>query len=73
MKKQHTGHAAGRRNFLRDVAAAGGATVLTAAFASRLIAGDTGGTADRKGTEPVASRGYHETDHIRDYYRALRT
>ena len=71
-KKQQAAYAAGRRNFLREVAAAGGATVLTVAFASRLIADDTGGTAVRKGAEPVASRGYHETDHIRDYYRTLR-
>jgi hypothetical protein len=72
MQNQNAAYAAGRRKFLRGVVAAGGATALTAAFSSRLIANDTGGTAFRKGTEPVASRGYHETEHIREYYRTLR-
>ena len=72
MKKQQSDDAAGRRDFLRGVVAAGSATALTAAFASRLIADDAGGTAVRKGAEPVASRGYHETDHIRDHSRTLR-
>ena len=59
MQKQAAAHAVGRRDFLKGIAAAGGATALTAVFASRL--------------EPAVSRGYHETDHIRDYYRTLRT
>ncbi len=73
MKEQQAGHVAERRNFLKGVAAAGGATALTAVFASRLVADDTPGTAARKFIEPAASRGYRETDHIRDYYRTLRT
>ena len=72
MKQQQAGPAIDRRGFLKGVAATGGATALTAFFASRLIADDSGGTAARK-SEVMASRGYHETDHIRDYYRTLRT
>ena len=39
MKKHKAGHAAGRRGFLKGVAA-GGASALTVVFASRLIADD---------------------------------
>jgi hypothetical protein len=72
MKKHKAGHTAGRRGFLKGVAA-GGASALTALFASRLIAADSGGTALKKTTGTTASRGYHETEHIRNYYRTLRT
>ncbi|MGB5474302.1 MAG: twin-arginine translocation signal domain-containing protein [Gammaproteobacteria bacterium] len=68
MNKQHV---AERRRFLKGVAAAGGATALTTVFASGLIATDPGGTAVRKNQQPE-SRGYRETDHIREYYRTLR-
>jgi len=68
--KQH--HAAERRRFLKGVAAAGGATALGSVFASGLMAPERGGTADRK-IQPQESRGYRETDHIREYYRTLRT
>ena len=71
MKQQHTGPVTDRRSFLKGVAAAGGATALTTLFASRLLADDSAGTATRK-SDVMASRGYHETDHIRDYYRTLR-
>lgn len=72
MKKHKAGHAAGRRGFLKGVAA-GGASALTVVFASRLIADDEGGTTLKKNTQITASRGYHETEHIRNYYRTLRT
>jgi hypothetical protein len=72
MKQYRAGPATNRRSFLKGVVAAGGATALTSFFAARLIADDTSGTAAPKG-EVMASRGYHETDHIRDYYRTLRT
>ena len=72
MNKKHAGYAADRRGFLKGVAAAGGATALTAVFASRLVADDTVGTAARKVTESAASSGYQETDHVREYYRTLR-
>jgi hypothetical protein len=65
-------HAAERRRFLKGVAAAGGATALTSVFASGLVSSDPGGTSIRK-TRPQESRGYHETDHIKEYYRTLRT
>jgi len=63
---------AARRRFLKGVAAAGGATALTSVFASRLFEVDADGTAARKGEQAAPSRGYHETDHIREYYRTLR-
>ena len=72
MKKHKAGHAAGRRGFLKGVAA-GGASALTVVFASRLIADDAGGTTLKKNTQTTVSRGYHETEHIRNYYRILRT
>ena len=72
MKRQHADHEAGRRSFLRGMAAAGGATALGAVFASRLMAEGNTGTAARKGTQSSTSRGYHETEHIRNYYRTLR-
>ncbi|MGB5259065.1 MAG: twin-arginine translocation signal domain-containing protein [Gammaproteobacteria bacterium] len=71
MKQHQAGPDSDRRDFLKGVVAAGGATALTSLFATRLIADDTAGTAARK-SEVMASRGYHETDHIRDYYRTLR-
>jgi hypothetical protein len=71
MKDQDAAHAEGRRRFLKGVAAAGGTTALATFFASRLMASDTGGTAVRKTPQPE-SRGYHETDHIKEYYRTLR-
>jgi nitrous oxide reductase len=72
MKQHQAGPVTDRRRFLKGVAAAGGATALTSLFAARLMADDTRGTAARK-SEVMESRGYHETGHIRDYYRTLRT
>ncbi|HUT42524.1 MAG TPA: twin-arginine translocation signal domain-containing protein [Gammaproteobacteria bacterium] len=65
-------HAAERRRFLKGIAAAGGAAAVTTVFASGLIATDPGGTAVRKIQQPESS-GYRETDHIREYYRTLRS
>ncbi len=59
MKQYHAVPDSDRRSFLKGVVAAG-------------VADDTTGTALRK-SEVSASRGYHETDHIRDYYRTRRT
>lgn len=72
MKQQQAGPTSDRRSFLKGVVAGGGAAALTTFFASRLLPTDTHGTATRK-SEVMASRGYHETDHIRDYYRTLKT
>lgn len=71
MKQHHAGPATDRRSFLKGVAMAGGAAALTGIFTSRLMADDTRGTARRKG-DSMPSCGYHETDHIRAYYRTLR-
>ena len=71
MKQHHAGPAADRRRFLKGVAVAGGAAALTSVFTSRLMADDTRGTAARK-SDVMTARGYHETDHIREYYRTLR-
>ena len=70
MKDQDAAHAEGRRRFLKGVVTAGGTTALATFFASRLMASDNGGTALSKTPQPE-SRGYHETDHIREYYRTL--
>jgi len=72
MKQNQAGPATDRRRFLKGVAAAGGATALTAFSVSRLVAADSDGPDTQKHTEN-ASRGYHETEHIREYYRTLRT
>jgi hypothetical protein len=72
MKKQDAVHAAERRRFLKGVAVAGGSTALASVFASRLLASEPEGTAARKLQQP-GSRGYRETDHIREYYRTLRS
>jgi hypothetical protein len=72
MNRQQAGRLAGRRGFLKGVAATGGSAVLAGVFASGLVPHDPGATAARK-PEPRASRGYRETDHIREYYRTLRS
>jgi hypothetical protein len=71
MNQHHAGPTANRRRFLKGIAAAGGATALSGLFTARLVADDSNGTLARKG-DVMASRGYHETDHIRSYYRTLR-
>ena len=73
MIKDKTRFTANRRIFLKGAAAAGGAAAITAVSASGLIDADTEpdilpDTADNK-----ASKGYHETQHIKDYYRTLRS
>ncbi|MGB5339404.1 MAG: twin-arginine translocation signal domain-containing protein [Gammaproteobacteria bacterium] len=71
MKQQQAGPVSDRRNFLKGIVAAGGATALTSLCAARLMADENSGTAMRK-SEVMAARGYHETEHIRNYYRTLR-
>jgi hypothetical protein len=53
-----------RRNFLKTLAAAGGATAAVAVGGRAAIAGPEG---DRGPVAPKRS-GYHETPHIRTYY-----
>jgi nitrous oxide reductase len=57
-----------RRAFLKGVAVAGGATAVAVAGGSAVadISTDKPGTAKAKAE---GSKGYHETDHIREYYR----
>ncbi len=71
MKQHQAGPETDRRKFLTGVVAVSGATALTTFCAARLRAAASGGTATRKNAD-TASRGYHETDHIRAYYRTLR-
>ena len=71
MKKAKTRFTADRRMFLKGAAVAGGAAALTAVSATGLVepaAEATPATADK-----TASKGYHETQHIKDYYRILRS
>jgi len=57
-----------RRNFLRQLAAAGGATAAVALTGSQALAAPE---PDAKSAESEP-RGYHETPHIRTYYRTAR-
>jgi len=59
-----------RRNFLKGLAATGGATVLLAANASPLIEPGTPLTPVQSGDGHRP--GYRLTRHIRDYYQTLR-
>ena len=73
MIKDKTRFTANRRIFLKGAAAAGGAAAIATVAASGLAdAGDEAAelpdVADNK-----ASKGYHETQHIKDYYRTLRS
>jgi nitrous oxide reductase len=57
-----------RRAFLKGVAVAGGATAVAVAGGSAVadVSADRPGAAKAKAE---GSKGYHETDHIREYYR----
>lgn len=59
----------GRRRFLKGMAAAGGAAAVAVAGQSQaaLPAANTPGA-----DAPAKAEGYHETAHIRAYYRATR-
>ena len=60
-------HTEERRTFLKKLAAAGGATAAVA------IGGQAAASAEpAPASEPAKSQGYHETPHIRDYYRTAR-
>ena len=72
MKQHQAGPVSDRRSFLKGIVAAGGATAQTGLCAARLQADEPGGTATRKSAVET-SRGYHETEHIKNYYRTLRT
>ena len=73
MIKEKTRFTADRRMFLKGAAAAGGAAALTAASAAGLVDADTEKKPAPDVVDKTASKGYHETQHIKDYYQALRT
>ncbi len=53
-----------RRRFMKGVAAAGGAAALAAGLQPAAAS-----TADQQAGKSGRGSGYHETDHIRDYYK----
>jgi hypothetical protein len=73
MKKDKPRFTADRRMFLKGAAVAGGTAALTAVSATGLVDPATKEQAAPDATDKTASRGYHETQHIKDYYRALRS
>ncbi len=70
MKKRNSESPTERRNFLKG-AVASGVAAMSALSASKLLA-DEGKPPERE-QDTLQSRGYHETDHIRAYYRTLKT
>mgnify|MGYP001815465765 FL=1 len=73
MIKDKTRFTANRRIFLKGAAAAGGAAAITAASAAGLADDDSEQLDTSDVTDKKASKGYHETRHIKDYYRTLRS
>ena len=73
MIKDKTRFTANRRIFLKGAAAVGGAAALTAVSATGLVDADTEKQPAPDATNKTASKGYHETQHIKDFYRSLRT
>ena len=73
MIKDKTRFTANRRIFLKGAAAAGGAAALTAASAANLVDEETEEVNNTDAVDSKASKGYHETQHIKDYYRTLRS
>ena len=73
MKKDKTRFTADRRMFLKGAAVAGGSVALTAVSATGLVEQATEERPVPEATGKTASRGYHETQHIKDYYRILRS
>ncbi len=57
-----------RREFLKGAAATGGAVAIVAATGQNVMAADT-----ETAVEPKKSKGYQETQHIRDYYNSTRS
>ena len=73
MKKDKTRFTADRRMFLKGAAIAGGSAALTAVSATGLVEQAREEPPAPEATGKTASQGYHETRHIRDYYRVLRS
>ncbi len=72
MIKEKTRFTADRRMFLKGAVAVGGAAALTAVSASGPGDTDTEKNSAPDVADKKTSKGYHETQHIKDYYRSLR-
>ena len=68
MSRKSSSYTADRRTFLKKLAAAGGATAAVAVSGRAAVASPEQGSTP----EPARDRGYHETPHIRSYYRSAR-
>ena len=68
MSRKSSSYTADRRTFLKKLAAAGGATAAVAVSGRAAVASPEQGNTP----EPARDRGYHETPHIRSYYRSAR-
>ncbi len=68
MSRKSSSYTADRRTFLKKLAAAGGATAAVAVSGRAAVASPEQGTA----SEPAKQEGYHETPHIKSYYRSAR-
>ena len=67
MTRQSKTHTEERRTFLKKLAAAGGATAAVA------ISGQAAASPEPDpASEPAKKQGYHETPHIRHYYRTAK-
>ncbi len=55
-----------RRNFLLTVGAGGAAT------AAAIVAKNSGPTQSPSGNDKRATRGYHATEHVNNYYRTTK-
>ena len=68
MSRKMSSYTADRRTFLKKLAAAGGATAAVAVSGRAAVASPVRDEA----SEPAREKGYHETPHIRSYYRSAR-
>ena len=73
MIKEKTRFTADRRMFLKGAVAAGGAAALTVVSASGPADTDTEKNQAPGAVDKTTSKGYHETQHIKDFYRTLKT
>lgn len=69
MRKKNQPIEAGRRTFLRAVALGGGAASVLAGTGLSFAAVDERIPATQTIPQQEHSSGYHETEHIREYYR----
>ena len=68
MTRQSRTYTEERRTFLKKLAAAGGATAAVAVTSRSALASPAHDPAPKA----TKQRGYHETPHIRDYYRTAK-